>query len=368
MSRTANIRVAVAWLVIISGPAAMQSAQAAEYVTWPDEWVLFGPVTWDDPVVPAEQLTAVPERLTIGDEVFEGRKVRFTDHVIDLAEVLDRRERGMTVYLFGTVVAPRGMDVLIGASADWWMQWWVNGEPVYDTLEEGNRSQDFTIGAHVFDTRLRAGENVVVARVIGGREGFVLAAGLPPRDEWQALRSEAEAEARAARLVDLLQRAARLREDARWAEARDAYAEAIALDDTPEAIRLQARLRIAETHEARGDFTSAREAYLRLLADGLPAWLPSVVQSRLADTYFAQGDWRTARGQYAQVRRTASVHPYTASRARLRIAMCLERLGEERPAQRQYERIMHMRDARPEHVEQAREAIEALEGRGKGRR
>ena len=354
---------ALTCLLIIGGPAAMQSAQAVEGITWPDEWVMFGPVTWDDPVVPAEQLAAIPERLTISEETFVGRQVRFTNHLIDLAEVLGRRERGMTVYLFGTVVAPRDMDVLIGAGADWWMQWWVNGETAHDTLEEGNRSQDFTIGAHVFDARLRAGENVVVARVIGGREGFVLAAGLPPRDEWQALRSEAEAQARAARLVELLERAARLREEARWAEARDAYAEAIALQDTPEVIRRQARLRIAETHEAQGDFASAREDYLRLLAEDLPAWLPPVVQSRLADTYFAEGDWRAARGQYAQVRRTASVHPYTASRARLRIAMCMERLGEERSAQRRYERVTTMRDARPQHVEQAREAIEALEGR-----
>lgn len=364
MSTTTAIRAAaLTCLLIISGPGAIHSAEAAEGVTWPDEWVMFGPGTWDDPVVPAEQLTAIPERLTIGEEIFVGREVRFTDHRLDLAQALGRRERGMTVYLFGTVVAPRDMEVLIGAGADWWMQWWVNGEPVFDTLEHGNQAQDFTLGAHVFDARLRAGENVIVARVIAGREGFVLAAGLPPRDKWEGLRRDAEAQARAVRLVEILERAGRLREEARWAEARGAYAEAVALEDTPEDIRLQARLRIAETHEAEGDFSVARVAYASLLADDLPAWLPPVVQSRLADTCFAEGDWRAAREQYAQVLRMADAHPYTASRARLRIAHCLECLGQERMARRGYERVMTMRDARPDHVEQAREAIEALEGR-----
>lgn len=303
---------ALACLLIITGPAAMQGAQAAGGVTWPDEWVMFGPVTWDDPVVPSEQLTAVPERLTIGDESFVGRQVRFTDHRLDIAEVLGRRERGMTVYLFGTVVAPQDTDVLIGAGADWWMQWWVNGEPVFDTLEHGNLAQDFTLGAHVFDARLRAGENVIVARVISGREGFVLAAGLPPRERWQDLRRDAEARARAARLVELLERGTRLRQEARWADARRAYAQAVALEDTPEDIRLQARLHIAETHEAEADFAAAGAEYASLLADDLPAWLGPVVQSRLADSCFAEGDWRAARAQYAQVLRMADAHPYTA--------------------------------------------------------
>ncbi|MEM9883468.1 MAG: LamG-like jellyroll fold domain-containing protein [Planctomycetota bacterium] len=96
---------------------------------------------------------------------------------IDLAELAgDFAERDAAV-VGSRVWSDRDQRVTVGASADWWMAWRVNGRPVYDTLERGNQSGASPL-AHTFEVDLKRGWNDLEADVLSGSQGWkFLAAG-----------------------------------------------------------------------------------------------------------------------------------------------------------------------------------------------
>ncbi|MEM1213177.1 MAG: LamG domain-containing protein [Planctomycetota bacterium] len=66
----------------------------------------------------------------------------------------------------------------LGAAADWWMAWSINGQPAYDTLARGNGG-GLSATAHTFEAKLKAGWNTVAVRVLSGRGGWKLTAAGP---------------------------------------------------------------------------------------------------------------------------------------------------------------------------------------------
>jgi len=76
------------------------------------------------------------------------------------------------------VESPVDQTVRVGASADWWMAWHVNGKKVYDTLDAGNGA-GYAITDHIFDVPLKKGKNVVVVQVLSGSQGWKLLVGDP---------------------------------------------------------------------------------------------------------------------------------------------------------------------------------------------
>jgi len=90
-----------------------------------------------------------------------------------------RLKVGKTAYLLTTVTVEKDTEVTLGAGADWWMKWWVNGQVVCDTLATGNNAHPPSLLDRSFPVRLRAGRNLIVVKVISGSGGFTLAAGGP---------------------------------------------------------------------------------------------------------------------------------------------------------------------------------------------
>ncbi|XHR27411.1 MAG: hypothetical protein ACFUZC_15870 [Chthoniobacteraceae bacterium] len=86
-----------------------------------------------------------------------------------------------TALAYTYIDAPRDMELNCGASADWFMAWFVNGVKVCDTLETGN-GQHGTIADHPFRLPLKKGRNVLCAVVGSGNGGWSLAYGGPK--EW----------------------------------------------------------------------------------------------------------------------------------------------------------------------------------------
>lgn len=276
---------------------------------------MFGPVSWEDAEVDPVLIREVPESLRIGGQEHPARRVQFDDNRLDISEILGGHERKDTVYLFGEVHAERDTDVLLGAAADWWMVWWLNGKPLYDTLEAGNASQDFSLEAHVFRAHLRAGTNVLAVRVSGGRAGFALTGGIPPRERWDALLQVRRDEQRVERLSDLIARALSLQESGDSSESRSLLLEALEAADSDGHIALSLRLRVGESYERDGQWQQAYEVYEQLLTGPLPSWARPVVQVRLAETLAAAGATDAARAAYAALRRMDSTHPRTYAAA-----------------------------------------------------
>ena len=312
-----------AWMlmaVLLGCVPAVAQAAPVEGVTWPEQWVMFGPVEWDQAELASEQLTEIPESLQIGDERHTARAVEFEDGRLDLSALLGGHDRQDTVFLFGEVRSDRAMELPIGAAADWWMAWWVNGEAVYDTLETGNAGQDFSVGAHTFRVSLREGVNLLVVRVSAGREGFLVSAGIPPTDRWDPLLQATREEQRRTDLRERIAAAMSRHEEGDLSGQRRLLREALEITRPGEHIALSLRLRLGESHEADHRPERARRVYEELLAGELPRWARPVVQLRLAQVLQAAGDDPAARQAYAELTEMPDAHPLTLAAAREALA------------------------------------------------
>lgn len=85
----------------------------------------------------------------------------------------------------------RDQTVKMGASADWWMTWTVNGKQVYTTLPQGNGSAGSPTG-HVFDIPLKKGRNIIAVKVLAGSQGWVIQIADPDMGDGQVKRKTAE--------------------------------------------------------------------------------------------------------------------------------------------------------------------------------
>ena len=135
---------------------------------FPKEWELFGPVGQDDPEPEFATMTAIPKELTIAGKRLAAQAAAFTDHRLDLGALLGGKGDGKSAYLLATIEADKETEVELGAGADWWMKWWVNGAVVCDTMALGNGNWPPSPADHRFTARLQAGRNPVAVKVVRG--------------------------------------------------------------------------------------------------------------------------------------------------------------------------------------------------------
>ncbi|MEM6313865.1 MAG: hypothetical protein AAF743_07245, partial [Planctomycetota bacterium] len=146
-------------------------ARTDEVLVVPTWWKVFPLADADAVMADAALLATVPDtlpkagggtvsplHLTVGDD---GR--------VPLAEVAGvEKQRPAVAYAY--LDSPTRQTLEVGAVADWWMAWFVNGEPVYDTLETGNGPN--TLADHSFTIELEPGRNVLAVVVLSGSAGF----------------------------------------------------------------------------------------------------------------------------------------------------------------------------------------------------
>ena len=77
-----------------------------------------------------------------------------------------------TIYAISTYHAPSDGHLLIHASADYFMQWWINGEEILSTNTTGNRAGPNNIGAHTILAPVTAGSNSIIVRIQCGSKGI----------------------------------------------------------------------------------------------------------------------------------------------------------------------------------------------------
>jgi len=149
---------------------------------FPKEWTLFGPVGKDDPAPDFAGMKDIPAELTIAGQRLAARQAVFAFNRLDLGARLGGGCEGKTAFLLANVEVAKDTEVELGAGADYWMKWWVNGEVVCDTLADGNGpNYPPSVGDHPFTARLKAGRNLVAVKVVSGSDpnSFYLAAGGP---------------------------------------------------------------------------------------------------------------------------------------------------------------------------------------------
>jgi hypothetical protein len=88
-----------------------------------------------------------------------------------------RRERRQAL-CFAQVNVPKAGDYEFGVSADFWMEFWINGKSVLSTLANGNEGA-YEITTHIIKAHFNQGANLLVARVLSGSGGWELVTGGP---------------------------------------------------------------------------------------------------------------------------------------------------------------------------------------------
>jgi len=156
-----------------------QDNKTQDDFAFPLEWTVFGPVGKDDPEPDFKGMKDIPKELIVAGKRLVTQTAAFTDNRLDVGALLGGKAEGKTAYLLATIEADRDTEVELGAGADWWMKWWVNGGAVYDTLATGNDAHPPTVLDYRFTARLKAGRNLIAVKVVSGCGGFVLAAGGP---------------------------------------------------------------------------------------------------------------------------------------------------------------------------------------------
>ncbi len=168
-------------------------------VQWPAEWTVFGPFDKSLPVAGPESLKEIPKQLSIGDTTLSGTALRSVNMGLDFTylyggfghktlgpgEQPDRFPRGgavrdmscerKTCYAMAAFETETAGELLIGAGADWWMRWFIDGKQVFDTIDSGgNRRKPFSPSNHTFRVPLEKGKHTVAVAVRSGSEGWCM--------------------------------------------------------------------------------------------------------------------------------------------------------------------------------------------------
>ena len=163
-------------------------AEPKQAVPMPRRWRVFGPFGSDLVEVKVEpggensaklqaepgkdQLSTIPDKMTIGDSTLAGADVDMFANLLNLDDLYDGHDgEGVQAYALAELEVDRDTEIIIGAGCDWWMKWWIDGEPVFDTLDTGNGPYLLEPTDHCFRANLKAGKHVLVFVIISGSGG-----------------------------------------------------------------------------------------------------------------------------------------------------------------------------------------------------
>lgn len=76
--------------------------------------------------------------------------------------------------------APADGVMTLGMAADWYFACYINGKLVYNTLKQGNLSQNYVPEDHVFNVPVRRGRNLIAVKVLAGSKGWRFVCGKVP--------------------------------------------------------------------------------------------------------------------------------------------------------------------------------------------
>ncbi|MBS3734703.1 MAG: metallophosphoesterase [Phycisphaerae bacterium] len=153
---------------------------------WPRQWTAFdagkykGPLRpvsdpRSGPIPPRETLACMPQTLTLGGRACPDAVLTCDDrNAVYLTEPFGAPRSGRTAYLFAEIDVDADGEVTFHLSSDWWMQAWVDGEPLGDTLSTSNRAP---LHGHArrYTAELAAGTHTLAVRAISGNGGWAFA-------------------------------------------------------------------------------------------------------------------------------------------------------------------------------------------------
>ena len=143
----------------------------SESIDWPLNWQVFSNGCAANPSPDIASCLAIPHTLRLGDTMAPALTVSANSlGVLDLATAFGPPRSGKLAVLFAWVSLDQ--PALVHAGADWWMRWWVDGKPVFDTLARGNGGM-LADSAHEFS--IDPGRHLLAVEVLSGNGGWAFA-------------------------------------------------------------------------------------------------------------------------------------------------------------------------------------------------
>jgi hypothetical protein len=153
-----------------------QVPAAAPTAALPEEWWVFGPFGANSEPFDPASVTAMPEVLTLGATRIKGRRICRDGDTLDIMRTLGGGVAGRQAYLFALIALPRSADLCIGVGVEWWMQWWIDGRLVYDSMAVSSFASPPTHGDDWFRIALSDGPHVIAVRVMSQARAWVVKA------------------------------------------------------------------------------------------------------------------------------------------------------------------------------------------------
>lgn len=149
---------------------------------WVTDWQVFGPITApvrtetrttdDATVLPGDHLATMPASITVDGVSYAAQTARSRGGVLDFLQLF--RCGGATAYAYTEVDCPEPRTVQVAFAAENWTCWFVNGEKVFDNYHTRGCVEENQRLIQSVELPLRAGRNLIAARVTGGSLGWLL--------------------------------------------------------------------------------------------------------------------------------------------------------------------------------------------------
>ena len=140
----------------------------------PNEWTVFGPFQTKDPAFPAKDLLVIPEKIEVAGKVYPAQRITRDGGMLDFGKLYGKYGNRQSACAFCQINSPDEQEILIGAGADWWMTWLLNGEQVFDNSAFGNEFAMVNSGNYVIPLKLKKGMNTLAVKVVSGSRAFIL--------------------------------------------------------------------------------------------------------------------------------------------------------------------------------------------------
>lgn len=159
-------------------PFSIHLDRADRPLAMPAWWTVFTDV--DRSALTPAVLAGIPATLPASDggEPVAGRAFASPGGRLNLSAIAGGHGENRHSVASAYLDSPSATELEVGASGDWFMAWYLNGEKVQDTLDTGN-GQHGPISLHPFKLRLKAGRNVIAVIVGSGRHGWEINFGGP---------------------------------------------------------------------------------------------------------------------------------------------------------------------------------------------
>ena len=157
----------------VSIPLAVKLGEADAPLNLPQWWKVF--IDADATKMSAQDWLEIPQTLPAKEGTVAGRYAAASGNRLSLDAIAGGFGERRNAIAYAVIDSPRAMKLPVGAYADWWMAWYVNGERVYDGLQDGGG----LLTNHLFELPLKAGRNVIAAQVQSGSQGWKLSFGGP---------------------------------------------------------------------------------------------------------------------------------------------------------------------------------------------